>query len=357
MKFTIDHLVKLLGKLPKDRGYHYISASTTTQILLQEVAPPYGPIRIKRFDTHKGKTAESARVESISETLLARVSNAIQPGIPINFDRVLGASYNTRSALEALLAHTPEFYYCYPGRIEVGVSSTEVKKGHKHLIWLPNAPHKPLQLTEHKTDMVISEIATADAIYEAINLPDWDTSNGIDIDVARMHARIQAALVMIARGFGGRVYVAKNDQGIKVGDKKFAEMEGVVTDLSKEAIFGPVPDAVSKGALIDCIWLRNSRFMPAVVEVEHSTGVTSGLSRMLGFKRAFLDIQTRYIIAAPDEDANKVMTECRRPQFAELNAAYLPYSNVHELFSLKQRNRLNGVTEAFFDNYLIRTAA
>ena len=49
--------------------------------------------------------------------MIWRVANAISEGEPINFDRVLGGSYNTRSVLESLLASTPEFYYCYPGRI------------------------------------------------------------------------------------------------------------------------------------------------------------------------------------------------------------------------------------------------
>lgn len=276
---------------------------------------------------------------------------------PINFDRVLGASYSTRSSLEALLAHTPEFYFCYPGRIEVNISSTEIKRGHKHLIWLPDKPHANLTLEEFKTEMVISEMPGVEAVYEAVAFPDAVTRPDIDIEVSRMHARIQAALVSIARGFGGRAYVAKNDQGIQIGDKRFGEMDGVITDLTKEAMFAPLPDAVKKAALIDCIWLRNGKYMPAVLEVEHSTGVTSGLTRMLGFKKAFLDIHTRYIIAAPDEDADKVLTECSRPQFEELNAAFLPYSCVHELYSLQQRKRLKGIEEKFLDNYLIRKAA
>lgn len=36
--------------------------------------------------------------------------------------------------------------------------------------------------------------------------------------------------------------------------------------------------------LIDCIWFKNGKLMPAVMEVEQSTGVTSGLTRMKNFK-------------------------------------------------------------------------
>ena len=55
--------------------------------------------------------------------------------------------------------------------------------------------------------------------------------------------------------------------------------------------------------------------MPAVMEVEHSTGVTSGLSRMKNFKDKFPPFPTRYVIVAPDEDRDKVVKEANKPQF------------------------------------------
>src|SRR5438445_6714889 len=104
------------------------------------VTEPHGPIRIKRFNPQKGKPASAAKVESISAGMIRRVANAIAENVPLNLDRVLGGSYNTRSAFETLLAHTPEFYFCYPGRIDVSESSSEIKEGHKHIVWLPEEP-------------------------------------------------------------------------------------------------------------------------------------------------------------------------------------------------------------------------
>jgi type II restriction enzyme len=69
--------------------------------------------------------------------MIWRLANAIRQNQPINVDRILGASYNTRSVLEALIAHTPQFHFCYPGRIESVNSNEAVKKGHKHLISNP----------------------------------------------------------------------------------------------------------------------------------------------------------------------------------------------------------------------------
>ena len=74
--------------------------------------------------------------------MIWRVANAISEKVPLNIDRVVAGSYNTRSVLEALLAYTPQFYFCYPGRIEATASSSKVKAGHKHLMWMPDDPHE-----------------------------------------------------------------------------------------------------------------------------------------------------------------------------------------------------------------------
>ena len=134
-------------------------------------------------------------------------------------------------------------------------------------------------------------------------------------------------------------------------------MPNVVRDLSAENLFTAFPDAAVSASLIDIMWLRNGRFMPAVIEVEHTTGVTSGLSRMLNFKNRFIKIETRFVIAAPDEDKDMVFTECNKEQFMDLKAKFLPFSAVHELYSLKQRGRLKNCEDQFFDNFLLDPAA
>ena len=92
--------------------------------------------------------------------------------------------------------------------------------------------------------------------------------------------------------------------------------------------------------------------MPAVIEIEHSTGVRSGLTRMKTFQDVLPPFPTRWVIAAPDEDREKVMRECATPQFQSLNPLYFPYSAIEELYSLCQRRRIKGVTEEFLDCYM-----
>lgn len=46
-------------------------------------------------------------------------------------------------------------------------------------------------------------------------------------------------------------------------------------------------NAAKAALLIDVVWFRNARFTPAVIEIEHTTGVTSGLTRMQTSKITF----------------------------------------------------------------------
>lgn len=290
--------------------------------------------------------------------MIRRVANAISPGMPINIDRILGASYNTRSALETLLAHTPQFKYCYPGRIEIGESSTQIKEGHKHLLWLPEEPHA-LGVIEKKDvqGMTISEIPSREAIYEALTLPgelveDSSAIGFLPPEIQRRHAQIQIALLEIGKQLGFKTWIAQNDKGILYKGKKLGETEGVLPRLSDLPQISAYSEAVKAALLIDVVWFRNAKFIPAVIEIEHTTGVTSGLTRMKTFQDSIPPFPIRWVIAASDEDREKVMTEANKPQFKSLNAQFFPYSSIEELYSLCQRRNIKGVNEEFLDSFM-----
>ena len=355
MIITAANLVKMIDHLKKNVNYDYIDPSNTGTIKITRIEQPEGPIYIERT----GRTSNKKPKETpISSNMIWRVANAIQEDVPINIDRILGASYNTRSVLETLLAYTPQFHITYPGRIESNVSSSEIKKGHKHLIWLPKNPHKEGILHVIETQKVISEIPSQLAIYESLaitqNISDG-TSTTLDIETERRHAQIQIALFLIGRQLGFRTWIAQNDKSIIYNDKKLGEMDGIIISLKDEKLLESFHDAINAALMIDCIWFKNHRLMPAVMEVEHTTGVTSGLSRMKNFKDKFPPFPTRYVIVAPDEDRNKVLQECNKEQFKDLNPLYFPYSSVEELYSLCQRRKLRGITEDFLDCFMEQT--
>ena len=346
MRLTASNIVKAISNLPKDQWFEYVSPKNKGKVKVVGVTMPEGPIIIQRFPGEKN--------ESISSKMIWRLANAMLPDAPVNVERVYASSYNTRSVLETLVAHTPEFYWCTPGRIELENSTQEIKSGHKHLVWRPETLHKNGVLEKFDTDVVISEIPSTNAIYEALQMPNVIAQGITDINVQRRHLQIQIALVAIGHQLGFRTWVARNDQGITYGNKKVGELDGIVVSLEQENLLKAWSDAVKAATHIDCIWFRNGKFMPAVMEVEHSTGVVSGLARMKRLKDQLPPFQTRWVIVAPDEDRGKVLKEANEPQFHDLQTMFFPYSAVDELYALCQKRRLTNkaVNEGFLDCFM-----
>jgi type II restriction enzyme len=358
MILTAANIVNEIDRLNKNICYNYINPSNRKVIKIVRIERPEGPIYIKRGKFTSGVNVNTAREFSISASMIWRVANAIQEDIPINIDRIVGGSYNTRSVLESLLAYTPSFYTTHPGRIENNVSTSKIKAGHKHLIWLPKNPHKEGVLESFETPKVISEIPSQLAIYESLAITQTSPNekrNRIDIEIERRHTQIQIALFLIGRQLGFRTWIAQNDKSVVYNNQKLGEMDGIVVSLKEERLLMSHQDAIKAALLIDCIWFKNGRLMPAIMEVEHSTGVTSGLSRMKNFNDKFPPFPTCYVIVAPDEDRQKVLKECGKEQFRDLNPLYFPYSSVEELYSLCQRRKLKGVTEDFLDCFMEKT--
>lgn len=355
-KLSASNIVAEINRLPKDRFYDYPNSRTKTKLAIIRVDSSEGPIVIKRWGTQKSPTLASAKFETISAEMIWRIANAFTPGVPINFDRVLGASYNTRSAFEALLLHTPQFYNCKPGRIEILNTTTRIKKGHKHVLWLPESPHELGLIETYKTDMVVSEAALTDTAQEAVELPISVAAKKAtpqEIETQRIHAQMQVAIIEIGKALGFRTWVAKNDHAIIYKNKKLIEMEDVVKSLADEQLLMSYSSAAKAAELIDCIWFKNGKLMPAVIEIEQSTGVTSGLARMKKFKDEMPPFPVRWVIAAPNGDRDKVIKKSRIPQFKDLDIKYMSYSAIQELYSLVcQQGKNKGITDEFIDNYM-----
>ncbi|MCL2089148.1 MAG: hypothetical protein FWH14_06670 [Oscillospiraceae bacterium] len=357
-KITAANLVTAIYQLPKNQVYNYINPSTKGVIRIIDIVMPEGPILIKRWIPSKGKTENDAKIESISSKLIWRVANAFTENQPVHLDRVLGASYNTRSVLESLIAYTPQFYFCYPGRIEDIAGSVEIKHGHKHLVWIPSDPHRNGVTAEKQTNITISEIPIQSVSYDLV-LPSSIENASMDINKTRRHTQIQISLYLIGLHLGFRTWIAQNDKGIIYNDKPLIEQNGIVKTLRDEPLVYPHEGAVQAGLFIDCIWFENHKLMPAIMEVEHTTGVMSGLNRMLEFYNKLPRFATRYVIVAPDDHRQRVIKEASKAMYKPLNALYFPYSAVEELYYLCEKRNLNrdSVTEQFLDCYMEKAIA
>lgn len=352
MRITAQNIVRAINQLPRNCEYQYVNPQNTGRIIIHNIYEPEGPIEIKRYNPIKGKRLADAPVESISVQMIWRMANAILPEKPINVDRIFGGSYNTRSVFEALLAHTPLFYGCKPGRIELMNAYKSVKPGQKHLTYLPEEPHENGILGFKNVNMEISE-ATVDVVYKRVSLDTIEPVQGMTIEEKRRHAQIQIALVLIGQHLGFRTWVASNDRSIEYEGKRIAELDSVIDNLTSEQVLSAYPQAAHAARLIDCVWFKNGRLMPAVMEIEHSTGVTSGLTRMKGFFDIAPQLRNvRWTIVAPDEDRQKVIDQANRKQFREMESKFFPYSAVEELYSLCDRRKPRGVTDEFLNCFM-----
>jgi type II restriction enzyme len=347
--YTAADICRAINSLDRNRLYGYVSPRTHGEIQIVRVQLPEGPITIRRREIGKSWGVE----ESISSQMLWRLANALNTRIPVNVDRVFGGSYNTRSVLEALLAHTPEIYTCSPGRQETIGGIVSIKKGHKHIIWCPEEPHTLGMIAKKELglDCVINEIPSFGMMYDVVPTR-VSTDTEIEIDIKRRHSQIQVALAEIAKSLDMRTWLAVEDHGIVYNGKRITEYPFIVKDLLHERVISSFPEAIHVAKHIDCMYFNGG--LPFAFEVEHTTGVTSGLSRMLQFKNSASYLNTQYVIVAPDEDREDVLTKASKEQFEDLEAMYFPYSQVEELFAFvsKRSSGIRGIKKDFLLNFM-----
>lgn len=110
----------LLLQMKKLVGKPLTYPSGKGECMIINIQLPEGPIVFKR----RSDSTQWAllKEEHISSAMVWRVVNALNTKIPIQIDRVLGASYNSRSVLETLIA-------CCPNFLSVGQTDTPLLVG------------------------------------------------------------------------------------------------------------------------------------------------------------------------------------------------------------------------------------
>lgn len=346
---TPNYLCRVINDLPKQNIYKYVNPNNHGNIKIIDVHLPEGPILIKRWDPTKQKTEKAASIEKIGTDMLWRLSNGIEEEKPVNVDRLFAGSYNLRSVLEALLVYTPEFYYSYLKRSIKKDRVVEVKNGHKHIVWMPNSPHEFCMPTELKLETVISELPSREIAYESIQFDVEKIKSAPEI--ARRHAQIQVALYEIGRYLEYNTYIASNDSGFTYQGMPLISHPKIVSSLDEVPMIKAFSGAANAGRLIDCIWLTDNR-MPGVFEVEHSTGVTSGLTRMKNFRDRIPSILTRYVIVAADDARKEVLRKANHEIYKDLSLWYFSYSSVEELYYFCKNRKVIGINDFFIESFM-----
>ena len=348
-KLKIADLVNLVEKLGTEKSYLYFSKST--RIRITEIHKPEGPIKFKRWDSRQSE--DTASHGGISTNQLVIVSSVFsgKPNYPIHFDRLFSAGGNSRAALETLLAYTPNFFICYPQKTNPYTGNSEAKL--KHIMWCPDNEHPWGQMQEKPYDQIISEVELGIDFGDITVTPGMLDEEFNSIEAKKTHTQMQVALVKIGGALNFRTWIARNDRSISIGDTKLGNLDGVIPSLDNvQILFNP--EIKHAASLIDCIWFTNDfKYIPAVIEVEHSTGVTSGLTRMLKFRETIPSISTTYTVVAPNDLRNKVVTEANNLAFRSIRPHFMPYSTVRELYGLIQRYPLaNLMPRTFIEPFM-----
>lgn len=343
-KLKTSDIVKAISRLTINKAYKYYTGNTFIKIT--EIIEPEGPISFLRWRSNE--TESQAKMGSISINQIATAAAVFsnKPNHPINFDRLFSASGNSRAAFESLLAHTPHFFICYPERTNIYTGETESKI--KHILWSPDKKHKLDEIGTTEFQETISEVEFG-VDFGNISVGVENLSDDFDtIEAKRIHTQMQVALIEIGSALGLKTWIAKNDHSIKVGNSILGELPGVIQSLNEIKIFFE-NDIKRSASLIDCIWFTpDYKYVPALFEVEHSTGVTSGLTRMLKFRETIPSLSTNYVIVAPIKTRNKVVAEANNKVFRKLNTKFLGYPNIRLLYGLVQKFSLNKVVDKNF---------
>ena len=123
MILTTDHILDLIEKLPINVAFNYVSGGDSKAKLLSIDRKSI------KVDIVRINADGSEKNASMTTDILNTLANSIKENKPFKFDNVLNGSGNVRSTMEAIFAHTSEFYSCKIGRV-------------KHLMWVPRLPHE-----------------------------------------------------------------------------------------------------------------------------------------------------------------------------------------------------------------------
>ncbi len=145
------------------------------------------------------------------------------------------------------------------------------------------------------------------------------------------HLGMQAILRDLGLSLGYSVWIASNDRNQECGSGRLCD--GCLDDLP--TTIAASSEGRDAARLIDVLWLdRGVDRVAAAFEVEHTTGILTGMLRMLhlAFGIPQERIPNLYLVA-PDSREDEVRKKVRHPAFLavqSLRVRYLPYGQIQD---------------------------
>lgn len=133
MELTVKHILDLISELDSGKEYAYVSDSEK-KVKIGNINYPAGPVGLIKIGADIKRPSTS-----FSGGQLEIVASAVKENRPFSLEKVFNGSGSNRSAIEAVLANTSEFYSC---KID----------NKKHLVWVPQKRHEVGSIFEISVD-------------------------------------------------------------------------------------------------------------------------------------------------------------------------------------------------------------
>lgn len=162
------------------------------------------------------------------------------------------------------------------------------------------------------------------------------------------HEAMIYALAKLGQYAGCSIWIGKKEQSDEFAGEKFSELS--LATLPQ--LGGISEEAMRIIEQIDVLWLKGNMIISAF-EVEHTTGVITGLARFHDLLRTIPMIRMDMYIVAPDERKRKVIREFNRPAIREIAKKakwkYILYSDLLKKYDTIGKERLKIRPEMIYD--------
>lgn len=158
-------------------------------------------------------------------------------------------------------------------------------------------------------------------------------------NIEATHEQIIYALAKLGQYAGCSVWIGKKEQAAEFETEKFSRLS--IASLPQ---LGGIPEEARKIIeQIDVLWLKGNVIIGAF-EVEHTTGVVTGLARFNDLLNIIPNIKMDMYIIAPDDREKKVIQELNRPAIRatakKSGWKYVLYSDLLKKYDVIRKEQL-----------------
>ncbi len=157
-----------------------------------------------------------------------------------------------------------------------------------------------------------------------------------DEESKRIHSEMQWMLLWLGNELNLNLRLPKTDLTQSHKKNEIVNLAGKLKELPFDILM-----AGRSVQRIDVLWLKDNKII-AAFEIEHSTGIESGLFRMSHLWVSLEDLSIRTYIVAPDTDVYKAQDKISEPTFKHNRLAescwFVPYTKLANKYNEAEQN-------------------